>query len=430
MHSCNPYTNILHKTIMLSALIKNMSLLNAGLDYATALSRIRSQGLVEDLSFDRDTHTLFSSGVDIVQVADVLPVRVGHYDSRRAGALTITNDSIKNHQILQTTVYRSPVVIVLVLYYVEIVACSVLVTVDLVLYIYYRKEPEVKATSFSVSIFMFLSSYALILYLVLLAAKEQLVQPSLLSDVVCVARSWLNLLSIPGSLILATILVKMLRVYQIFRPNNLRRTGKCFTDPVIFCYILLLQLPNVIIVTLWSAIDPYKNLSLKVQETNSVRLVDKCFSHNLSVWPTLSLAYNFTLTFILAIVAIKTRKIRKCNFKDTKKVNAFVFLYIFLVILLLILWMTARELSMVSYGEAALHFGHSIMVIMVQVLLFIPKLYPALKRHVRKHLCKNDRFKTISSANSTHSTLSTNYTTLSKQPRFSLESTKAHLFTD
>ena len=427
---CNPYANILHKTIMLNAFIQNMSLLDAGLDYITALRRISSQGLVEDLAFDGDTHTLFSTGVDIVQVADGLPVRVGHYDSQLAGNLTITNDSIKNNRILQTTVYRSPVVIVLVLYYVEIVLCSILVTVDLLLFIYYRKEPEVKATSFSVSIFMFLSSYALILYLVLLAAKEQLVEPSLLSDVICIARSWLNMLSIPGSLILSTILIKMLRVYQIFLPNNLRRTGKFCTDPAIFCYIFLLQLPNVIVVILWSALDPYKNEFMKIQETNSIRLVDKCFSHNLSLWPTLLLVYNFTLNFILAIVAIKTRKIRKCNFKDTKKVNVFVFMSIFLVVLLLILWLTARELSMVSYGEVALHFGHSIMVFLVQALLFIPKLYPAVKRDVRKCLNRNNQFKIISSANSTNSTLSMNYTTLSKQHMFSLESIKAHIFTD
>lgn len=297
--------------------------------------------------------------------------------------------------------------------YTEITFCFLLVTVDFVLYIYYRKEPEVKATSFSVSVSIFLACYVLILYLIILAASTMVTKQN---NAMCLARSWLNFLCLPGTLIVATVLVKMLRVFTIFRPNNFSKIGKRFSDPAVFLYIGLFQIPCVIIAVLWTVLDPYSNKVTQIQKTNFVFIKEECYSVHLSLWPSLLLSYNCLLTTLLAIVAIKTRKVRKMHFKDTKKVNTFVFVYLFLTGNGLSLWIAARNLHSFTYSEAVLHITHTSMVLLVQVTLFVPKLYPPLLRDVRqwRRRRRGSAETTVSCRKSVDCTLFTDYTTLSR----------------
>lgn len=395
----NPYAHILNKTIRLSALLKNMTLLNTSLDYTTALRLLSSSGLMEGLAFDDTTHTLFNSSVHISQTTGSGElVGIGHYHSRQ-GHLNITNATLPQNQIPSGIVLHSREVVISVLYFTEISLCFILVTIDLLLYIYYRKEPEVKATSFSVSISMFLSSYVLILYLVLLSTGEgRSGRQTRYTDAVCLARSWLNILSIPGTLTVATVLIKILRVYTIFRPDNFSRIGKRYSDPAVFLYIILLQIPTIIIGLLWTFLDRYTNRTTLTQKTNFVSMKEECYSVHLSLWPSLLVGYNCLLTIALAVVAIKTRKIRRAHFKDTKKVNVFVFVYFFLTGFMLSLWITGRRLNLVAYSEATLNIGHTSMVVLVQVTLFVPKLYPPLMRRVCQRHRRRGSVETTSSS--------------------------------
>lgn len=175
-----------------------------------------------------------------------------------------------------------------------------------------------KATSFLISISMFLSCYVLILYLVIVVIWEEASakQIASVSNALCLARSWLNFLSVPGTLVVATVLIKMLRVYVIFQPNSFRRIGKCCSDPAIFLYILLLQIPSILIGTVWSIHDTYTIRPISREKTNFHYITQECYSMHLSLWPSLSLSYNCLLTFALVILAVKTRNIRKAHFKD------------------------------------------------------------------------------------------------------------------
>lgn len=191
----NSYAHFLYKTIVLSALLKNVTTVDPGLDYRMAMNRVSSLGLVEGLAFDDSRHTLFSSSIVLIsQATNGRLVDVGYYHSKQ-GCLNISNNSVLEHQIPPSIVFRSRLVFLSVASYTEIILCFLLVTVDLILYIYYRKEPEVKATSFSVSMSMFLASYVLILYLIILATDAIHTRHN---SAICLARSWLNLLSLPA----------------------------------------------------------------------------------------------------------------------------------------------------------------------------------------------------------------------------------------
>ncbi len=161
--SANLYFNILCESIIISSVLKNRSLTEPYTDIVTTLALL---GLVG--SEYNKTHTLFSSGVDLIHISGGELLPVGHYDTQ-LGSLTIINHSVLSNEIPPGVVYPSPSTLVLILFYAEIIVSFTLVTANLVLYLYYRKEPEVKATSYVITITV--SCYLLMLYLVLLASS-------------------------------------------------------------------------------------------------------------------------------------------------------------------------------------------------------------------------------------------------------------------
>lgn len=142
----NPYANILHKTIRVSALLKNMTLLERGLSYSSALKRINSSGLIDGLAFNEDTHTLFSfNKVFISQVMSnenpTKLIEIGYYHSRQ-GYLNISSESVQENHIPPGIVFRSREIFISAVYYTEIILCFILVTFNLALYIRYRRSQK------------------------------------------------------------------------------------------------------------------------------------------------------------------------------------------------------------------------------------------------------------------------------------------------
>ena len=124
---------------------------------------------------------------------------------------------------------------------------TVFMTVTLVLYIYFRKEPEVKATSFTLSLLVYLGCYLNLLYLSqLLYVYHTLDSNNIARDnALCLGLQWLSGPGVPLPLMLATLLVKMLRIYCIFHNTTLRRIGHHCSDLALALYVLLILLPDI-----------------------------------------------------------------------------------------------------------------------------------------------------------------------------------------
>ena len=116
--------------------------------------------------------------------------------------------------------------------------CAVGVTFILLLYIYYHNEPEIKATSVTLSLLMFLGCYIILFYMLMVILYTQSLVPSDSSFNICLALLWSGLTSFSLPLILATLLVKMLRVYHIF--NHFGKVGRMYSDVALLIYVLLL----------------------------------------------------------------------------------------------------------------------------------------------------------------------------------------------
>lgn len=277
--------------------------------------------------------------------------------------------------------FKASIVIVLLLF----ITILIFLTIVLALYLYFRNEPEIKATSVSVSLCMFAGCYFKLFFVPCLLVETQ--PERIVGEVanfICIVLLWFSALGIPILLILASLFIKMVRVYVIFI-NPLSYKKLC-SNSFLFLYILLIMLPQLLILVLFSATDTFKNDVFKFNERSHIRIVEGCSSKHTIVWLGLMLVYIVTVTIALTVLAFKSSKVRYNNFQDTKATNAFTFLTIFIMIVGLAYWYFFRNLkplfTYIVENEVVLYTSHFTLPVLCQLFLFIPKVYPPLKRRL------------------------------------------------
>ena len=98
------------------------------------------------------------------------------------------------------------------------------------------------------------------------------------------------------------------------------------------------------------------------------------------------LQWNHTLTFLL-LLAIKTRKIERKDFKDTKKVNAYILSLFILICLFFSLWQVLRTVNQPIASKLIVGAAYGMAALFCQLFLFAPKTIPPFRRHVRNICC-------------------------------------------
>ena len=263
---------------------------------------------------------------------------------------------------------------------------AIFVTLTLVFYVYFRKEPEVKATSFTLSLLIFVGCYLNLLYLSLLLYAHHTFDSNNIDrdNALCLSLQWLSGPGIPFPLMLATLLVKMLRIYHIFYSTKLRRIGHRCSDLALALYVLLILLPDIFVNLIWTIVDPYQiHLEYRVSE-GCIYLEKSCRSNYKKQLFGLLSAYLLILIIALLVVAIITRKVRLQHFKDTKKVNILLFILGKGIIITFCYWVLLQIIYTERYIAAlSVYIPHSVLILSFQSLLFVPKVLPPLWRHVK-----------------------------------------------
>ena len=108
--------------------------------------------------------------------------------------------------------------------------------------------------------------------------------------------------AIPSVLISAALFVKMLQVYTIFM-NPYSYKQKFFSDAFLFLYISLILLPTVLILIIWMALDPFKNVNIKFPQKSHLLLLERCETKHAAIWIGLLFLYSFFVIMALAILA-------------------------------------------------------------------------------------------------------------------------------
>ena len=264
----------------------------------------------------------------------------------------------------------------------SIITVMVFVTITsvLIIYICFRKEPEIKSTSFSLSLLMFFGCYLCNIYTpVVLYLQQPFIGPLEMEDGLCHVSLWLSNIGI--YFIEVTLLVKLLRVYRIFFGYKTKPIGRKCSDIFLACYVLIILSPSIIIHVLWSLLDNY-GFILVLQ--TPMQTYKSCGPIK-PVWSILLVVYGYSISTALVTVAIKTRKIRHEQFKDSRKVNIYLFCFTFVSAMTFGYWFLFDQSNTYEYyilSFIPIHIGLSLIVLLCQFLLFIPKVFPPFQHYI------------------------------------------------
>ena len=128
--------------------------------------------------------------------------------------------------------------------------------------------------------------------------------------------------SLGVDLLITTLLAKVLRIWRIFTLYG--RTGKVWTDPSLLGFIGIVIAVKVVLLAIWTIVDPYTKTDKEklVHEDgfgSTYEIVQLCESEYYYVWLVLVYGYSTVIGLVLIGASWKTRKVKRENFKDTKK---------------------------------------------------------------------------------------------------------------
>ena len=128
---------------------------------------------------------------------------------------------------------------------------------------------------------IFLSCYLALFYISLLAVLQFPHLQHNFQNFRCTVALWLNGLAVPPNLIISTLIVKMVQVYRIFRRTTIN--SKCLSNMALFIQILVLMIPNLVILMLWSVTDTYSIKIMYYSNSGDTFSVKECHSEHLTV---------------------------------------------------------------------------------------------------------------------------------------------------
>ena len=262
----------------------------------------------------------------------------------------------------------------------------IMTTVILVLFLYWRKKPVIKATSPFLSLVMFGACYLVYTACVMRTLHRSFVTESNAFTVVCNVQIWCQ--STGFNLIFATLFVKLLRIYYVFRV--FRKTSKYWSDQFLFLGVMLICSGGVLILILWTGIDVLHLERSEMYIPNAqppyYLATTTCSSTNLGIWSAVTFSYTGVIILLVMFLAIQTRHVKLQNFKDTKKVNAYIFTTVIVLTITLPLWYVfeAAHVNSPIAGHIAVMVGFLSVGVFCQLFLFAPKTIPLLYKH-NKH---------------------------------------------
>lgn len=241
----------------------------------------------------------------------------------------------------------------------------------------WRKEKEIKASSPILSMLMMIGSYLLCVAPVLLILRRMIeIRSVALLSAMCNIETWFK--SIGLDLILSTLFLRLLRVYRIFK--MLATLKKYWFDEYLLLYVLLICAGKVFLHILWSAIDTIHPETQQVYipsgsppyYNGSVRCSSKAFD----LWVLISLLYSGILLLLVLSLAIQTRHIKEDGFKDTKKVNLFIFLAVIVLATAIPLWLIFGRIGAQIVADIFEWLAYFAVAMLCQLCLFSPKMVP------------------------------------------------------
>ena len=395
----HPYANVLYDGVWAFALaltnsLERLNALNITLadfrfgDSETTdiiqkeMQNISFHGATGPISFN--SHRETKTSIDILQVRNGEAIPIGVYLSNE-GILNITEVRNVPEDHFATHYQIIPEWLAIAIFTVCGLLC-ILTTINLLLYIIWHNKPEIKASSPYLSLLMFAGCYMLYAAVVLRTLSESFFSNSRTEfAALCTAVFWFGATGF--ILIIATLFVKMLRVHHVF--FHFGKTSKLFSNQVLLLAALALSLGEIAILSIWTVADPiYQDISesyvLAKPQAYYVKHAT-CSSDYMPIWLLVAFAYIGMILALVVFIAIQTRHIKRQNFKDTKKVNIFVFCSVTIATVLIPLWYILSGVGKDVYAHAMLAVAFLLFAVFCQIFLFVPKTLPLFWKRKRGH---------------------------------------------
>ena len=346
---------------------------------AEELRRKNFQGASGQIKFNEKQEVL--TEIDIVQIKNGSEIVIGIYNS-------LMDTIYFNHTIFDRTKVpkdsyeiRHDAIPV----WLSVLACifqciaAILNVITCTYIIYKRNAPEIKSTSVLINM-LTLVGCGMVTISSLFYNLENLSNSSpAYITAFCNLEAWFFYIGI--SMILVGLIFRLTRVYIVFHHPQARI--RFLKDKYLFLYITITCTIPIVYTIIWFAVD-------HVTQVIRVKFIDSdidthyteyfyCSSEHQGAWLGLYGIWLGILLAILLVLAIQTRHIKLVDFKDTKKIGAFVFVVGFLLSTLL-------PLSEVLHRDepVATYILKSLLTFLIPMACFtmqyIPKLYPVISQ--------------------------------------------------
>ena len=261
-----------------------------------------------------------------------------------------------------------------------------LITTNLFFILKWKNEKNIKATSPLLSLLMMIGCYSLCITPVFMIAHRMFVLNDMATaKSLCYLKTWTWM---GTDLILAVLFFKLLRVYHVFQ--TFRKTSRYWSDHYLFIYTLATCGGKAILVILWNStksIHPENHKDYVNRPGKLPYYVATVTCHTSGVWLVATGLYSGVLLFLVVILAVATRHIKKDNFKDTKKVNTFIFLVVIIIVTNVSLLVFFHEVGIQTGADIAEWLPSFTISMFCQVCLFIPKTVPLAWKKLRCSEC-------------------------------------------
>ena len=354
------------------------------------LKNISFQGASGNIQFNENQEVL--TMIDIIQVRNGTQVIIGEYnphtenltfksnfsrDKIPDGSFEIRHDAIPQWLGVLVALFQGILL--------------VLLAITCVYIVHWRNAPEVKSISLRVSI-LILSGCFMVMLSSLFYNLENFSNASATSiTIFCNLESWLFLYGI--NLILVALLFRLLRVFIIF--HYPQTTIKLLSDVHLVLYISITSLLPLFLLVIWTAADHLNQIPRKIflfsGNDPHYREYFYCSSNHIGVWTGLYYSWICVLLVILLVLAIQTRHVKYNDFKDTKKMGAFIFLVGFMFGTLL-----PMSYLLQTTEPVASYILKSLLAFLIPLaslaLQYFPKLFPVLHQRKLSHVTSSINF--------------------------------------
>ena len=246
------------------------------------------------------------------------------------------------------------------------------------LFIYYRNEPAIKATSNTLSLCLFVACYFLLassLFHTVIKEIPIIGDQEIFRTFICIFD--VIIANIGADIVCATVIAKTLRIYHIFKTFG--KVGHACSDQILIIMILGIVSGKIAILIVWASVDDARVIDVEQFVSQRVppffQVTQECQSEHINIWHASLVSYSAILGLVMVLLAILTRKIKRKDYKDSKKINILIVALTLDVGFSLPLWIIFRSNADTLMSSLVFYTSITAAAVLCQVILILPKIF-------------------------------------------------------